>query len=133
LRDVVFAAVRSLSISSAVRYSRVRLVRVLVLTLLYYGIYILCFSQPDGMPPTLSKTGVLKNLLPVFMCRQVFWEQACEIDDRPSVISCIRKRFKLGKADPHSPFFSRRIDREPDALFARHVGRPRQAHLAGVI
>ena len=77
--------------------------------------------------------GILKDRLPVFVRRQEFREQACEVNGGPSVVSLKSESFKLREACPHPPFFSRRINREPDALLARHVGRPRQAHLAGVV
>ena len=77
--------------------------------------------------------GFLKNRLPEFLAAHKYREKACEVNGGPSVLSLKSERFKLREACPHPPFFSRRINREPDALLARHVGRPRQAHLAGVV
>src|SRR5579864_7563790 len=76
---------------------------------------------------------IFKDRLAVFVCRQEFREQAREVNSEPSVVGLKRECFKLWKLSPHAPFFSRRVNCEPYALLARHIGRPRQAHLPGVV
>ena len=90
-------------------------------------------ARTSSSLPALKCSGLLKDGLTVFVGRNPFWEQAREVNGGPSVVSLKSESFKLREACPHPPFFGRRINREPDALFARHVGRPRQAHLAGVV
>jgi len=74
-----------------------------------------------------------ENALAVFVGRKPFRQHACEINGDPAMVSLKSESLKLGEACPHPPFFSWRINREPDALLARHVSRPRQTHLAGVV
>ena len=76
---------------------------------------------------------LLKIAFTVFVCRQIFRKQACEVNGSPSVVCLKSECFELRKTCSHPPFFGRRINREPDALLARHIGRPRQPHLAGVV